>query len=325
MSTEKTTGMLLGKFMPPHMGHVYLCDFARHYVDELSIVVGTLDSEPMPGDLRYRWMSELFPRENVIHLTDDLPQDPSEHPDFWALWQSALERILPGKPDYVFASERYGHPLAEVLGATFVPVDRGRSVRPVSGTAVRERPFENWELIPPVVRPYYLKRVCVFGPESTGKSTLAENLAKEFDTLCVPEYARTHLEEQGGKLDESDIGKIARGQVASEDALAPYANRCIVSDTDILLTTVWSKFLYGSCPEWIEELAAERKADLYLLTDVDVPWVGDEVRYLPENRSDFFDLCRSTLEANDCNFVELRGAWSERDESARRAVAQLFR
>src|SRR5215471_8509021 len=130
-----TTGMLLGKFMPPHLGHVYLGEFAGRYVDRLTIVVCTLASEPIPGELRYRWMRELFPFCKVVHLTDELPQEPKEDPHFWERWRASLTRILPGKPDYVFASEDYGAKLAEVLGGEFVPVDRTRTAMSISGTA----------------------------------------------------------------------------------------------------------------------------------------------------------------------------------------------
>src|SRR5688572_21020032 len=104
----KKTGLVLGKFMPPHEGHLHLVEFARAYCDELTVVVGTLEREPIPGHLRFEWMRELAsPFANVVHLTDELPQDPSEHHEFWALWQSALKRIHPAPLDYVFASEPY--------------------------------------------------------------------------------------------------------------------------------------------------------------------------------------------------------------------------
>src|SRR6476620_7186966 len=99
-----TTGMLLGKFMPPHLGHVYLGEFAARSVDQLTIVVCSLASEPIPGELRFAWMRELFPFSNVVHLTDDLPQTPEEHPDLWPLWRAALRRVLPDRRDCVFAS-----------------------------------------------------------------------------------------------------------------------------------------------------------------------------------------------------------------------------
>lgn len=324
MKQNAKTGMLLGKFMPPHYGHVYLADFARHFVKELTIVVGTLRSEPIPGHLRYEWMKQLFPTANVIHLDEELPQEPSEHPDFWNIWQSALKKILPYDPDVVFASEPYGQKLAEVLGGRFIPVNPDRGIRPVSGTAVRSNPFRNWDLIPPPVRAWYAKRVCIFGPESTGKSTLTKNLAEHFQTLAVPEYARTLLEWREGELIEEDMIDIARGQAASEDALAPYSNKILFTDTDPLATSVWSDVLFGKTNNRISSLAASRRADLYLLTDVDVPWIPDIVRYLPEDRSNFLQRCEQALVDSGCHYVKISGGWGERLEQSIKAVEKLM-
>jgi len=317
------TGMLLGKFLPPHYGHVYLGDFARHFVKELTIVVGTLKREPIPGHLRFEWMRQLFPMVNVVHLDEELPQDPSEHLDFWHLWQTALQRILPCRPDVIFASEPYGQKLAEVLGGRFIPVNPDRSIRPVSGTAVRADPYQHWDLIPPPVRAYYAKRICIFGPESTGKSTLTQQLASHFQTLAVPEYARTLLEWRAGRLDPSDLPDIARAQAASEDALAPYANRLLFTDTDTLATCVWSDFLFGRTDPAISAVAQARRADLYLLTDVDVPWVPDVVRYLPEDRAPFLVRCELALIETSRPYVKISGSWEERLRTAIAAVETM--
>src|SRR5262245_9256154 len=317
-------GMLLPKFLPPHLGHVYLGEFAGRYVDCLTIVVCTLQREPIPGELRYRWMRELFPFDHVVHLTDELPQEPAEHPDFWALWKASLERVLPGRPDFVFASEAYGIKLAEVLDGAFVPVDRARSAMPVSGTAVRADPLRHWEYLPRCVRPYFLRRVCVFGPESTGKTTLARRLAEHFDTVCVPEYARGVIEAQGGAIRYEDMERVARGQVASEEALSRSARRVLFADTDVLTTRIWSERLFGRCPEWVAEQAEQRSYDLYLLLDVDVPWVADVARYLPEDRVAFFARCREELDQRGRRYVHLRGDWDRRFELARQAVEALL-
>lgn len=324
MTPPAQTGMLLGKFLPPHYGHVYLGDFARHFVKELTIVVGTLKREPIPGHLRFEWMRQLFPGVNVVHLDEELPQDPSEHPDFWHLWQTALERILPCRPEVIFASESYGQKLAEVLGGRFIPVNPDRSIRPVSGTAVREDPYRHWDLIPPPVRAWYAKRVCIFGPESTGKSTLTQNLAAHFQTLAVPEYARTLLEWREGRLDPADLPDIARGQAASEDALAPYTNRLLFTDTDPLATCVWSEFMFGHTDPAISTLAQSRPADLYLLTDVDVPWVPDVVRYLPNDGAQFLERCEQALIATNRPYVKISGSWDERMRTAVSAVETMM-
>ena len=319
------TGMILGKFLPPHRGHTYLVNFARNYVDDLVVVVGTLKNESIPGELRHRWMAELFPDIHVAHLTDENPQHPNEHPDFWNIWRESLKAVLPWKLNVVFASEAYGVRLARELDAEYVPVDPSREIMPVSGTAIRTDPWRHWQFLPDPVRAHYAIRVCVFGPESTGKSILAMKLAQRYQTVFVPEYARTLLELKRGELTQADIPRIARGQISSEDALARNCNRVLFCDTDVLATKIWSETLYGSCPNWIADEADKRICDLYLVTDVDVPWVKDSVRYLPNDRRTFLDSCVRALEGRGRRYVQLSGNWDQRLERAYSAVDQLLR
>ncbi len=318
-----THGLVLGKFLPPHAGHVYLCEFARRWVDELTIVVGTLAREPIPGELRFAWMKELFPNDRVVHLTDENPQDPSEHPDFWAIWRASLRRVVGREVDVVFASEAYGERLARELGARFVAVDPARSIVPVSGTAIRADPRAHWARVPRCVRPHFVRRVSIVGPESTGKTTLAQRLAAALDTTWVPEWARTLLEAHGSDVAAIDWMDVVRGQIASEEALARDANRTLVCDTDPLATTVWADVLLGACPAGVREAARSRRYDLTLLTSPDVPWVADPVRYLPEGGADFFARMEAALRAHDRRYVILRGTWDEREATARAAIAAL--
>ncbi len=318
------TGMILGKFMPVHKGHQYLIDFAKARVEQLTVIVGTLESEPIPGLLRYEWVKELYPDVNVQHCTDENPQYPHEHPDFWKLWVKSIRKFLPIGPDLVFTSEDYGDELARHLGAEHIPCDLSRSRVPISATEIRENPYENWRFIPEPVRPYFVKRVVIYGPESTGKTTLAEKLAARYQTVWVPEFARGFLEGKGAWVELSDIPKIANGQIASEDALARDANRLLICDTDLITTTIYSQHYFGKCPKEVEEKADEREYDLYLLLDIDVPFVEDWQRPDAHSRQYFLERFKAELDLRKRNYVLISGSYDERFERAIKAIDALF-
>ncbi len=319
-----TRGMVLGKFLPPHAGHLYLAEVARSWVDQLTIVVGSLPSEPIPGETRVRWMRELFPFDQVVHLPDELPQHPDEHPDFWTLWKTAIERVLPAPPDLVFASDDYGAKLASVLGARFVQVDAARAVVPISATRIRAEPMRNWSYLPRCVRPHFVRRVSVFGPESTGKTTLARDLAAAFDTVWVPEWARVELA-RAGSIASLVWDDIVRGQIACEEALARDAQRVLVCDTDPLATEIWAEALGASWRPSPAATAAPRRYDLTLLLAPDVPWVGDPARFLPGEGEAFFARCEQALQRAQRRYVVVRGSWDERMATATAAIRSLLR
>jgi NadR type nicotinamide-nucleotide adenylyltransferase len=319
-------GLVLGKFMPPHLGHCHLVDFARAYVAELTVLVCSIEREPIPGRLRFEWMKRLFPDCRVVHVTDEVPQAPEDHPDFWLIWRALLRREAPQGFDIFFSSEPYGERVAAEMGAMHLPVDPERKVVPISGQQIREAPMSHWNMIAQPARPYFLKRVSIFGPESTGKSRLAERLGVHYGTLHVPEFARTYLDPKNGACEPADIEVIARGQMAAEAAVAERARKILFCDTDVLLTSLWSRMLFGDCPAWIDETAAGQQYHLTLLTDIDAPWVDDGQRYFPdaEPRERFFRLCEEALERSGRRTLRLSGDWDARFNTACGAVETLL-
>jgi NadR type nicotinamide-nucleotide adenylyltransferase len=316
--------MILGKFMPPTLGHHYLASFARNCCERLSVLVCSKPGEPIPGGCRFAWMCAMLPECDVVHIPDDLPAAPEEHPRFWDLWLPVLHRAVPEPIDAVFTSEAYGPELARRLNARHLSADRQRQGVPVSGTVMRADPYAHWQHLPDVIRPWYCRRIVVFGPESTGKTTLARRLAAHYGTVWVPEWAREHLDPQGGKCVADDITQIALGQAASEDALARQAQRVLICDTDTLTTTIWSEVYFQHVAPWIAELARQRRHDLYLLCDIDVPWVDDTQRDMPHRREEFFARCRTALEQNERPYVVISGDWETRFRSAVSAIDRLL-
>jgi HTH-type transcriptional regulator, transcriptional repressor of NAD biosynthesis genes len=317
-------GMILGKFMPPTQGHRYLAEFARGCCQRLSVLVCSTSTEPIPGHCRHAWMHHMLPNCDVIHIDEDLPAAPEEHPDFWRIWTRVIHDAVPEPIDAVFTSEEYGTELARRLGARHLVADRGRQGVPISGTAMRANPYAHWLHLPEIVRSWYVRRVVCFGPESTGKSTLAARLADHYQTNWVPEWARGYLDKNNGKCAYEDISVIALGQAASEDALARHANRVLICDTDTLTTTLWSDLYFNQCDDWVRDLATRRRHDLYLLHDIDVPWVDDKQRDMPHRREEFLQRCRAILDSHGRPYVMVRGDWEMRFHTSVAAIDRLL-
>jgi NadR type nicotinamide-nucleotide adenylyltransferase len=167
--------------------------------------------------------------------------------------------------------------------------------------------------------------VVVTGSECTGKTTLAEMMAANFDAPRSGEYAREYLEVKAQPLDATDVEPIAGGQVRAEDAAAARAVRLIVKDTDLVSTVVYSRHYYGGCPAWIEQAARERLGDLYLLLHPDVPWVADGLfRDRPELRELIHGLFARQLADLGARVADIRGHWNERYARAVTEVERLL-
>jgi NadR type nicotinamide-nucleotide adenylyltransferase len=169
-----------------------------------------------------------------------------------------------------------------------------------------------------------LRRVCVTGPESTGKTTLAQRLADYANTEWVPEASRVYAERKGSELDAADVAPIAREHIRLADAAAVRAradgDTLLILDTDLVSTVVYARHYYRMVPPWIERVERARRAELYLLCDVDVPWIPDGVRDRPQNRDEMFALFRDALVRRRAQHVVVQGGWEERWAIARDAV-----
>ncbi len=172
-------------------------------------------------------------------------------------------------------------------------------------------------------------RVVLIGPESTGKTRLASDLAERYGVPWAPEYAREYVESGREPLGFADVEPIGRGQKTGEDATLAQARRLglplVFLDTDLVSTMVYSRHYYGRCPKWIERDARERRGDLYLLHDVDVDWVADgHQRAAPERREELLARFEATLAGLGAPTTPIRGSWDERRSRAIESVDRLL-
>jgi NadR type nicotinamide-nucleotide adenylyltransferase len=163
-------------------------------------------------------------------------------------------------------------------------------------------------------------RVVLTGSESTGKSTLGARLAARYGAELVPEFVREFARRKGASIDFSDHGPIAKGQMALEDEYASRANRLLFQDTDLLSTVVYCRHYFGRCPAWIEEAARERRPSLYLLCEIDVPWVPDGVRDRGERREEMQQLFRDAVAESGAPYIALEGDVMSREATAVEAI-----
>jgi NadR type nicotinamide-nucleotide adenylyltransferase len=173
-----------------------------------------------------------------------------------------------------------------------------------------------------------VKRVVLIGSESTGKTTLAQHLAGHYHVSWVPEFVREYGDRKGEALDFADHGPIARGQIALEDDHRRRASdrdeQLLIQDTDLLSTAVYCAHYYGHCPRWIQDAARERRPDLYLLLDIDLPWVPDPQRDRGDRRAEMQGLFRDAVSGSGSPFVEISGDETHRLETARAAIDRLL-
>src|SRR5665647_1943314 len=181
-----------------------------------------------------------------------------------------------------------------------------------------------------------IKKIVVIGPESTGKSTLCKKLAGHYNTLWVPEYARKYLEKTGAEYTYDTLLTIAKGQIDLEEGiryqvsgiskknLQNYsyshsgAGNLLFIDTDMYVMKVWCEFVFNNCHNWILNRIAERKYDLYLLCDVDLPWIADPLREYPDKkvRKKLYHFYKDLMINQSIPWCNISGNYEERFEKA---------
>ena len=160
-------------------------------------------------------------------------------------------------------------------------------------------------------------KIVLFGPESTGKTTLGLDLAKYYKTYLVKEFARNYLQKKWDdkkmKCDKNDLIQIAIEQLKSENKLSKIANKILFCDTNILVTKIWSETHFdGYCDPFLNKISNNTNYDLYILTDIDIPWEKDDLRDRPNDRKLFFDNFKETLIKNHKPFKLISGNLKER-------------
>ncbi|OGX87633.1 hypothetical protein BEN47_00215 [Hymenobacter lapidarius] len=345
MTHSFETGLVVGKFWPPHRGHQLLLETAAAQVAELLVLVyANPDSATMPAAVRAGWLRELYRGDEVaaglrigttplriIALSaeeDGVPPDAAEDAvqrEFVRGWlhRQGLRVAV------VFSSEDYGPGFAAHLGVPHIAVDRARAQVPVSGTAARHNAAPVARYLHPLVAaqlgtvpPAQVPRVVLLGAESSGKSTLCQALAEAYHTAWVPEYGRTLHEQKNGNLEYEDLLYIARRHAELEDEAAAVARGVLFCDTNAATTALYSYYYFHACDPALQAMAAvcgQRYAHMFVCAPT-VPFEQDGWRGPEALRSFQHGMVLMQLDHFHISYTLLQGTVAERVAQVRQQL-----
>jgi HTH-type transcriptional repressor of NAD biosynthesis genes len=346
--------LVIGKFYPPHLGHMHLIGTAAVFSDQVTVVVLGASVESLSIGERVAWLRRDLadrPHVRVTGIRDDFPVDYADA----AVWEGHIGLMRAGVAqadreaaypplDAVFSSEHYGHEMGARLGVRAIVLDPGRSTVPVSGTRIRADLPGNWEALPAGTRAGLCVRAVILGAESTGTTTLCGDLCRELRarggvwerTLWVPEYGRDYsaalvalvASSHPGAMpediewSEADFLHIATEQTAHEEKAAALGSPYLILDTDALATTVWQeRYGRGPAPRLAALAANLPRRDLYVLTRPEgVAFEQDGLRDGEHLRAAMTGRFREVVAASGTAWMEASGT---REQRVRQVLARL--
>lgn len=321
--------------MPPTTGHADMIAFAdRLGQGYVHVVINTQAGEPYVYE-RVNALKDFSHnkfQDNVYihHYPHAIQQEPNGENDtaFWEMWRGILRSYGMTENDVIVASEPYGHKLAEIMGATFIPYDIERSINNARAERIRNDVYWNFHKIMPEFQPHLRTTVTLFGAESVGKTTMLNAMRWKLSSIglkpaLIPEWARGYLEAVGPEITYEKMQRIFMGQRSLQVNATGvrYDNaQVIVQDTDLFSTLgYWElnkhEMIPDCVPPYALPVATEFKSDLYIILSSEIPFKEDQLRYGGDIRETddqyWIDLCKR----HELNYVYVTGSFMEKRET----------
>lgn len=327
---SKTRGLTLGKFAPLHKGHQLVIETALREMDEVVVLIYDCpDTTSVPLPVRANWIRDLYPTVQVIEAWNgplEVGQTEAikrKHEDY------VINQLKIAGVTHFYSSEFYGDHMSRALGAVNRLVDSSRTVVPVSATKIREDPFSFRSFLDPRVYRDLITNLVFLGAPSTGKTTITERLARDYQTVWMPEYGREYWEQNqvNRRLSLAQLEEIAEKHLQREDELLSQANRFLFTDTNALTTLLFARYYHNATTARLEELATRATAryDLVFVCDVDIPYDDTWDRSGETNRHVFQKQTVADLLVRKVPFFTLRGDLETRIQSAKAIVDRYQR
>lgn len=318
-------GLTLGKFTPLHKGHQLMIETALREMDQLYVLVyDSLETSDIPLNRRADWIRTLYPQVKVIEGWNS-PSDAGYTKEIMEIQDRYILKMAGHLGvTHFYSSEPYGHHVSKALGAINRQVDIPRAGVNISGTAIRADIYAHRHFLADLVYRDHITNVVFVGAESTGKTTIAEMLAREFNTAWMPEYGREYWEknQQNLQLAPEQLVELATGHLEREDNMLLEARNILFTDTNALTTRIFSYFYHGSAHPELEKMADRcvLRYHHYFLCDTDIPYEDTWDRTGAANRLKMQQMIIDDLKARQIEFTILRGSLSERMQAVGRIL-----
>ena len=320
-------GFTFGKFLPFHLGHSALIDFAAEQCDHLTVLVCWSDTEMVPGEDRARWIGSILDNRidvRLYHYSEaDLTNTSVSSDTVSKEWAAVFKELVP-EADLLITSEAYGELVARHMGIAHVPFDPARIRVPISANRICADPIANWSFLPVAVQRHYQRKVVLLGTESTGKSTMAERLAAHYGCALVPETGR-ELVSDSKKFELETLSIVAREHARRIERAAETNSPLLIIDTDMHITMSYARFVFGVDMVLSDEILKTNAADLYIYLSKDVPFRQDGTRFDEDQRNLLDQYHRRLLAEHGIRPVEINGrTWESRLESCLLAIDRMM-
>jgi len=319
---------VFGKFLPFHKGHEAMIHFALGKCDFLHVLVCASDQEIISGQVRKCWIEKTFAGQQNMEVKvldyreDELPNTSVPSQEVSKVWAAVFKQLFPAH-SLVITSEAYGDYVAAYMQIRHIPFDIPKRLYPVSATSVRTDLLGNWMYLPDAVKRDLAIKVVILGTESTGKTTLTENLAAYFNGTKVLEAGRDLIPDSN-TFTIDDLYAVAEEHAKRIEAAMVSDSAVIIIDTDIHITQSYCRYSFGGNLAISEEIYRSNKADLYLYLNNDVDYFQDGTRLSREERDSLDHSHRQVLKEHNINLIEIKGKWKERFQQAVEQIRLLI-
>lgn len=316
------TGLTLGKYAPLHRGHQLVIETGLSETDEMIVIIyDSPRTTNIPLAVRSGWIRSLYPRARVVEAWDG-PAETGYTPELMRKHERyVIETLGINGVTHFYSSEPYGGHMSRALGAKDRRVDGPRKRVPVSASMIRVDPYSYRGHVHPLVYRDLIANIVFLGAPCTGKTTIAECLAKEFGTVWMPEYGREFWEKHQAdrRLSPEQLVGIAEEHLVREDSLLEKANKYLFTDTNAMTTATFARHYHGRAEPRLDALAerAVARYDLVFVCDTDIPYQDTWDRSGDVGRKAFQGQVISDLRRRKTPFIILRGSLDERTAKVR--------